>query len=212
MFAIVSDIHANVWALKALASFLKEKEISDVIIAGDITNGPLTDLKEVFFFLKPFELYAVPGNMDSQKLLTYLEKNNYSIHQSIKTIGNKTISGFGGGLAYESGHTLFTEEEIKNEIFSLFEDYSPDYFVSHLPPFNTSLDLTHLKTHIGSKSVFKAIEFFQPELWVCGHCHEAQGTLKIGKTLCINPGSLKDGNFALFNPDTKKVSFHRTKI
>jgi len=41
----------------------------------------------------------------------------------------------------------------------------------------------------GSLSVRKAIEEHQPLLGLHGHIHEARGTVKIGRTLCINPGS-----------------------
>jgi Icc-related predicted phosphoesterase len=42
---------------------------------------------------------------------------------------------------------------------------------------------------VGSPSVRSAIEKFQPLLGLHGHIHEARGTIKLGKTLCINPGS-----------------------
>jgi Icc-related predicted phosphoesterase len=42
---------------------------------------------------------------------------------------------------------------------------------------------------VGSKAVRKAIETHQPLLGLHGHIHEAKGASKIGRTLCINPGS-----------------------
>jgi len=41
----------------------------------------------------------------------------------------------------------------------------------------------------GSTSVRKAIETHQPLLGLHGHIHESKGFIKIGNTLCINPGS-----------------------
>jgi len=41
----------------------------------------------------------------------------------------------------------------------------------------------------GSASVRKAIETCQPMLGVHGHIHESQGMVRIGRTMCINPGS-----------------------
>jgi Icc-related predicted phosphoesterase len=41
----------------------------------------------------------------------------------------------------------------------------------------------------GSKSVRRAIETLQPMLGLHGHIHESSGTIRIGRTLCINPGS-----------------------
>ena len=41
----------------------------------------------------------------------------------------------------------------------------------------------------GSASVRKAIETYQPLLGLHGHIHESKGFLKVGRTLCLNPGS-----------------------
>jgi len=42
---------------------------------------------------------------------------------------------------------------------------------------------------VGSKAVRKMIEKYQPFLGLHGHIHEASGSIKIGKTYCVNPGS-----------------------
>jgi len=41
----------------------------------------------------------------------------------------------------------------------------------------------------GSRSVRRAIETHQPLLALHGHIHESPGVIKIGQTVCINPGS-----------------------
>ena len=41
----------------------------------------------------------------------------------------------------------------------------------------------------GSIAVRKAIERDQPLAGIHGHIHESRGTVKIGKTVCFNPGS-----------------------
>lgn len=93
----------------------------------------------------------------------------------------------------------------------------------HAPPFNTSLDLapritedmTYAKVggqpdiiHVGSTSVREAIEDVQPLLSLHGHIHESKGAEKVGKTLCLNPGSeYSEGilHGALVNLDGNKV-------
>jgi Icc-related predicted phosphoesterase len=42
---------------------------------------------------------------------------------------------------------------------------------------------------VGSKACRKVIERSQPLLGLHGHIHESRGTFKLGKTMCINPGS-----------------------
>lgn len=41
----------------------------------------------------------------------------------------------------------------------------------------------------GSRAVREAIEKYQPLLGLHGHIHESPGAIKLGRTLCINPGS-----------------------
>ncbi len=74
----------------------------------------------------------------------------------------------------------------------------------HCPPYNTRLDICakigkDLKPvaifgkkqliHAGSKAVREFIEEHQPLLGLHGHIHESYASEKIGRTLCINPGS-----------------------
>jgi len=75
-------------------------------------------------------------------------------------------------------------------------------FSFHCPPYHSGLDdapeLTadmDLKDAgravkpVGSTAVREAIEEHQPALSLHGHIHEARGNTRIGRTLCINPGS-----------------------
>jgi uncharacterized protein len=42
---------------------------------------------------------------------------------------------------------------------------------------------------VGSHAVREAIKHYQPVLGLHGHIHESRGAQKIGRTLCVNPGS-----------------------
>jgi len=74
----------------------------------------------------------------------------------------------------------------------------------HTPPYNTTLDLAPKLNknmqpklmlgqpqydHVGSKSVRKIFQEYQPLLGLHGHIHESASKCKIGRTICINPGS-----------------------
>jgi uncharacterized protein len=77
-------------------------------------------------------------------------------------------------------------------------------FNLHAPPFDSGLDLAYevsddvslvtkggrpvLKA-VGSEAVRQIIEEYQPLLALHGHIHESRGAVRIGRTLCINPGS-----------------------
>ena len=45
------------------------------------------------------------------------------------------------------------------------------------------------KISVGSTAVRTIIQRYQPMLALHGHIHEAPGNVKIGRTLCLNPGS-----------------------
>jgi uncharacterized protein len=75
-------------------------------------------------------------------------------------------------------------------------------FSLHCPPYGSGLDeAPELDQHmrlkhagrapvpVGSRAVREAIERHQPTLSLHGHIHECRGNTRIGKTLCINPGS-----------------------
>jgi len=76
----------------------------------------------------------------------------------------------------------------------------------HVPPIDTELDkapavssdFNYVKQglgigikyiHAGSTAVRSSIEKHSPVLGLHGHIHESKGFVKLGKTLCINPGS-----------------------
>lgn len=76
-------------------------------------------------------------------------------------------------------------------------------FNFHVPPYACGLDDAPELTAdlrpknagqsvvpVGSTAVRAVIERYQPMLGLFGHIHEARAATRIGKTLCINPGSI----------------------
>ncbi len=45
------------------------------------------------------------------------------------------------------------------------------------------------RERFGSKAVRETIKKYQPEVGLHGHIHESRGAQKIGRTMCLNPGS-----------------------
>jgi Icc-related predicted phosphoesterase len=75
-------------------------------------------------------------------------------------------------------------------------------FSLHCPPYGSGIDEAPKLTEdmrlehagrapvpVGSTAVREAIERHQPALSLHGHIHEGRGNARIGRTLCINPGS-----------------------
>jgi len=101
-----------------------------------------------------------------------------------------------------------TEEELTKRIekvASQLKNPTKAVFNLHVPPYDTNLDsapeldanLTpklslsggFKMASVGSKAVRAALEKYQPLLGLHGHIHESRSAQKVGKTMCINPGS-----------------------
>jgi hypothetical protein len=92
-----------------------------------------------------------------------------------------------------------------DEIARKVKNMSDCIFNFHCPPHGTPIDLAprldeNLRPvvapggglemiHAGSTAVRKSIEKYQPLLGLHGHIHESKGFVRLGKTICINPGS-----------------------
>lgn len=76
-------------------------------------------------------------------------------------------------------------------------------FDIHVPPYKSGLDEApeldkdlrpvlagQSLQPVGSTALREAIQKYQPLLGLHGHIHEGRGSTRIGKTLCINPGSM----------------------
>jgi hypothetical protein len=66
--------------------------------------------------------------------------------------------------------------------------------ISHAPPYNTNLDMTLNKRHLGSEALRKIITEKKPILVLCGHIHETvkmSGNYRdtIGKSICVCTGN-----------------------
>jgi Icc-related predicted phosphoesterase len=95
-------------------------------------------------------------------------------------------------------------EERLEKYISQVKNMESAIFNFHAPPFQSKLDEAPLLDKdlnpiiqggsvvlvpVGSKAVRKMIEKYQPFLGLHGHIHECSGSMKIGKTYCVNPGS-----------------------
>ena len=84
------------------------------------------------------------------------------------------------------------------------QDPSWAMFNFHCPPYDSQIDqgprldddfrlrqtAGGIETHpVGSTACPEVIEREQPLMGLHGHLHESRGTVKIGRTVCVNPGS-----------------------
>lgn len=115
-------------------------------------------------------------------------------------------TGYSNLTPFECPRDIPEEELSKKieEIATKVENMENCVFNFHCPPHESGLDLAPeldktLKPIIrggklnlvpcGSIAVANAIKKHQPLLGLHGHIHESPGVAKIGRTLCVNPGS-----------------------
>ncbi|HET8804909.1 MAG TPA: hypothetical protein VFM47_00460, partial [Gaiellales bacterium] len=114
--------------------------------------------------------------------------------------------GYSNRTPWDSPREL-DEDQLYQRIHDLSEqvpDMSRCVFNLHVPPYDSRLDtaaeldenfkmvLIGKEPHmipVGSTAVRQAIEEYQPLASLHGHIHESPAANRIGRTLCINPGS-----------------------
>jgi Icc-related predicted phosphoesterase len=100
-----------------------------------------------------------------------------------------------------------SEEELEERlerVVAQVRNMQTAVFCIHVPPYDSVIDYAPLVTEgldyvvtgghvhmvpVGSKTVRKIIEKYQPLLGLHGHIHESPGFVNIGRTQCLNPGS-----------------------
>ena len=194
---VIGDIHENTGNLARI------KDISMatcIIITGDLTNvGGIERAKKVIDNIRLFNpyVYAQAGNFDRKEVENYFVEQGISLHGNGFINGNVGIFGVGGSNRTPfNTPNEFSENEIESFIiqgYNKVKDTPLKLFISHTPPFNTSLDIVTNGQHVGSKAVRDFIEKYQPDVCITGHIHEAKGEDRIGRTIIINPGPFKNG-------------------
>ena len=189
----LSDLHGDYSHVKALKN--RAGKIDAVLVAGDLTDfGPDEHAAE---FLAMFEepVLAIPGNCDKPSIVKLLDEKGVNLHKSHRTINDVTFIGLGGSnpTPFNTPFEL-SEEEITKNMDALFEGlHGRIILLSHAPPKNTLDKLPF--GNVGSEALAQALG--KCDLIVCGHIHEARGTVRVNGTLVVNPGMAANGEAAV---------------
>ncbi|MDD5191878.1 MAG: metallophosphoesterase [Candidatus Nanoarchaeia archaeon] len=181
------DFHGDSSASKRLAEKAEKENVDLVVLTGDITG-----LIETENLIKPFlqknkRVVFVPGNWDTTEATETISRL-----YGIKNIGkhyvkydNVGIFGVGNEdwqLKLNEGNAF---KKLEKD-FEKIKDLEKKIMVSHMHAARTKAEFSGFP---GSKAIRKAIEKFQPDLFISGHIHEAEGlNEKIGKTRVISVG------------------------
>jgi Icc-related predicted phosphoesterase len=156
-------------------------------------------------------LCVMLGNDDEPRLREVLASSRLGVDPEEVTVdlgeGWQMIScGHANPTPWDSPREL-PENELEAHLEQLIagaDDIGRTVFNLHVPPIRTAIDRapaldetlkpivrggTVTMTAAGSQAVRNVIERHQPPLGLHGHIHESRGAVKVGKTICINPGS-----------------------
>jgi len=139
--------------------------------------------------------------LDSSSLVVNAEGRVITIDDSHEMIS----TGYGNMTPWKCPRDI-PEEQLEAKMVAMAQnvkDPSNCVYNIHVPPIATLLDecpkldtsvypprpLLGQMTQGGSTAVRKVIEKYQPLVSLHGHIHESRASDKLGKTICLNPGS-----------------------
>lgn len=155
--------------------------------------------------------YISPGNDDVFEIDDALSSGKYVINPEERVIDidgeHEMITlGYANHTPWNSPREA-DEEVLEHKIEKMctnVKDMKKTVFNLHVPPINTVIDQAPMldKTlkpvlkggqmqmiSAGSVATRKMIEKYAPLVGMHGHIHESKGAVKIGSTICFNPGS-----------------------
>ena len=155
-------------------------------------------------------VYCSPGNDDMEEVddLVRSSRRVSLVEGQVTPLDanhEMIASGWSNRTPWDT-HREEDEDQLKvryEAMISRLQDPRNAIFNIHVPPYKSSLDEApeldkdlrpkmagQALKPVGSTALRKAIEETQPLLGLHGHIHEGRGATRIGKTLCINPGSM----------------------
>ena len=152
----------------------------------------------------------MPGNDDEAYVDEVLAESDWVMNPDDKVVtlgGNEVLAtGLANMTPWKCPRDV-EEEVLEKHLIDLsaqVKDWKHAIVLTHCPPYDTKLDMapkldskfnvvyaggTPVMLPVGSTSVRKMIEKYQPLLGLHGHIHESKGIDHIGRTTVINSGS-----------------------
>ena len=154
--------------------------------------------------------YVAPGNDDMFELddLIRTSKHVQLVEGQVTELDRHHEMISSGWSNITPWHTYREEDDDKlrvryDSMISQLQNAKNSVFNLHVPPYGSTLDDVPELTEdlrpmhagrslvpVGSHAVRDIIQEHQPLLGLFGHIHEGKGAMRLGKTLCINPGSM----------------------
>jgi Icc-related predicted phosphoesterase len=154
---------------------------------------------------------VMPGNDDDFEIDTIIDRAGRIENPDGRVIpidGYQLLSSAWANPTPWNSPRELPEDELEtklDELAATLDPNLPAIFNLHCPPYDSGLDMAPQLTDdlrvvrkggeqvlvpVGSRAVRSLIERHQPLLGLHGHIHESRNAITIGRTLCLNPGSL----------------------
>ncbi|MFW9993577.1 MAG: metallophosphoesterase [Candidatus Odinarchaeota archaeon] len=165
-----------------------------------------------FFETNQIHIAVIPGNMDAPLTRYYNVINHklsfcshlHQVHEGFWPYKGYAFTGFGGTIGPKEEYFVLQSTPEELESLLVPEDQGKLIFLFHQPPTGGAGKVG--ADDKGHPLINKMIEKHKPELVFVGHSH-AQSSQTIGNSLVINPGSLKKGDAAVVDLETKQFEF-----
>lgn len=184
-----ADFQGSSAVAETLAKKAEKENVDLVILAGDLHGAQKISPGIIAPFKKRNQkVIFVPGNWDTtaeSKLLT-------DIYQ-IKNIDGMYVNYNGIDIVGIGSPDFRLNIDTKNNLEKLIKNFekiqaknSKKILVSHIHAANTLAEFSGIR---GSKLLKNIIDYFQPDVFISSHIHEAEGfEQKIGKTKVFQVG------------------------
>jgi uncharacterized protein len=156
------------------------------------------------------KVYCSPGNDDMDEVDDIIRGSRHVLLvegqiTQLDDYHEMIASGWSNRTPWDT-HREEDEDQLKlryEAMICQLKDPRNAIFNIHVPPYKSGLDEApeldkdlrpvlagQSLQPVGSTALREAIQKHQPLLGLHGHIHEGRGATRIGKTLCINPGSM----------------------
>jgi len=196
-FAILSDIHSNVFALKAVVDDAKSKGVTIFINLGDILYGPIAP-RETYDYLLSLNAITISGNQDRQIYEASKAEidSNPTMQFILKDLGSSPL------------------EWMKQLPFDL--QITPDIYACHGTPDD---DLVYLLEDIvtgmpevrADSEVIELLNGVYSPIILCGHTHTPRCVELSTGQIVVNPGSVGLQAYTDDEPNTHSMQNYSSK-
>jgi len=187
-YAIISDVHGNLWALESVLADAKRRGLENIINLGDSLYGPLKP-KETANLLMHLPITNVLGNHDQ----VLLEKRDFispTLEYTLKSLNSEI---------YEWLESIPVITTIFDQLFLCHG--TPNNINEYLLE-NTSMQGNSLKEPSEIQSQLTNVKQI---IILCGHSHTPRTILLPDGKMVINPGSVGEPSYFGTSPVNHRV-------